>query len=93
MTPLLSIANGPGQALSFEIPEQLVEAVARRAAAIVCESDRGFLDIDGACGLLGGCSRKRIYHLVEREQIPFHRAGGRLLFDRRELRNWVESER
>ena len=70
-----------------------IEAIARRAAEIVEERDRGFLNVDGACSFLGGCSRKRIYHLVERDQVPYHRAGGRLLFDRQELRDWVEGGR
>jgi excisionase family DNA binding protein len=52
--------------------------------------DGGFLDVDGAAEFLGGCSRKTVYHLVQRGRIRAHRVGGRLLFDRRELRADVE---
>jgi excisionase family DNA binding protein len=50
-----------------------------------------FVDVDGAAEFLG-LSRKAVYRLVERHRLPHHRAGGRLLFDRRELRGWVERE-
>ena len=52
--------------------------------------DDGFLDVDGAARYLGGCSKKSIYHLVERGRIRAHRVGGRLLFDPAELRQDVE---
>jgi excisionase family DNA binding protein len=77
-------------AVTVAVPAEAIDALAQRAAAIVSEQDSGFLDVEGAAAYLGGCSRKRIYHLVERGQLPHHRAGGRLLFDRRELRAWVE---
>jgi excisionase family DNA binding protein len=75
--------------LLLQVPAALVEAVAARAAELVTEHDRGFLDVDGAAAFLGGCTRKRIYNLVERGELPHYKAGGRLLFDPRQLRNWV----
>jgi excisionase family DNA binding protein len=76
--------------LALELPPVLVEAVAQRAAEIVAEQNGGFLDVRGAAQFLGGCSTKRIYNLVERGELPHHRAGGRLLFDPQELREWVD---
>lgn len=51
--------------------------------------DEGFLDVRGAAEYLSA-SPKAIYALVERRALPHHRAGGRLLFDRLELRAWVK---
>ena len=61
-----------------------------RAAEIVAEQNAGYLDVKGAAHFLGGCSPKRIYNLVERGAIPHYKPHGRLLFDPRELREWVE---
>jgi len=70
-------------------PAQL-ELVANRVAELLQEGrDDGFLDIDGAANYLGR-SKKSIYHLVERHKLPHHRAGGRLLFDAKQLRVWAE---
>jgi hypothetical protein len=76
--------------LALELPPALVEVVALRAAELVAEQNRGFLDVKGAAAFLGGCSPKRIYNLVERGAIPYYKVHGRLLFDPRELRDWVE---
>jgi Helix-turn-helix domain len=76
--------------VSFELPSTLVEALAARAAEIVAEQSAGFLDVKGAAQFLGGWSPKRIYNLVERGAIPCYKPHGRLLFDPRELREWVE---
>jgi excisionase family DNA binding protein len=55
------------------------------------EHDDGFLDVRAAAAYL--CTTaKAVYTMVERGKLPHHRAGGRLLFDRRELRAWVETE-
>jgi excisionase family DNA binding protein len=54
--------------------------------------DGGFLDSDGAAEYVG-LSRKALYALVERRRIPVHRPAGRLLFDKAELRAWVEAGR
>jgi excisionase family DNA binding protein len=71
------------------LPEQ-IEALAQRVAAVLAEGrDDGFIDVDGAAEYLA-TTRKAIYRQVERRSIPFCRAGGRLLFDRAELRAYVE---
>jgi hypothetical protein len=78
--------------LALELPPTLVDALARRAAEIVAEQNAGFLDVMGAAQFLGGCSLKRIYNLVERSAIPYYKPHGRLLFDPRELRDWVTED-
>jgi excisionase family DNA binding protein len=60
---------------------------------MVAEQNAGYLDVKGAARFLGGCSPKRIYNLVERGGLPHHRPAGRLLFDPRELREWVKGFR
>jgi excisionase family DNA binding protein len=68
------------------VPEQF-EALAGLVADVLEERrDDGYLDVDGAAEFLGGCSRKAVYHLVERGKVHAHRLGGRLLFDPAELR-------
>lgn len=65
------------------------DALIRRVSERLQESrDDGFLDVPGAAQYLS-TTAKAIYALVERHQLPHHRAGGRLLFDRAELRAWV----
>jgi excisionase family DNA binding protein len=70
-------------------PAQL-DALAARVADLLREGrDDGFLDVAGAAEYLS-TTRKSVYHQVERGRLPHHRAGARLLFDRSELRAWVE---
>jgi excisionase family DNA binding protein len=70
-------------------PDQL-ELLARRVADLLEDRrDEGFVDVPGAAAFLS-ISQASIYHLVERERLPHHRVGGRLLFDLRALRAWVE---
>ena len=70
-------------------PEQLELLASRVADVLESRRDDGFVDVDGAAAFLS-VSRAAVYHLVERGQLPYHRAGGRLLFERRALRAWVE---
>ena len=80
-----------GLSLAVELSAEQLGALADRVAARIQEGrDDGFLDADGASRYLGGCSRKRVYGLVERGRIRAHRVGGRLLFDPAELRADVE---
>jgi excisionase family DNA binding protein len=66
------------------------DALVRRVLERLQESrDDGFLDVPGAAQYLS-TTAKAIYALVERQELPHDRAGGRLLFDRAELRAWVE---
>jgi excisionase family DNA binding protein len=75
--------------LTVVLPPEQLELLAAHVAQLAEGRDDGFLDADGAAEYLA-TSRKAIYHAVERGRLPHHRAGGRLLFDRAELRAWVE---
>jgi excisionase family DNA binding protein len=80
--------------LSLTIPPELVDAVAeqvleRLSASQTAASD-GFLDAQGAADFLS-CPKNRIYALVSKRAIPFHKDGSRLLFDREELRAYVRN--
>jgi excisionase family DNA binding protein len=82
-----------GNGFSLNLPPEVVEAIAERAAELVAECQTsaeadGFLDVEGAAAFLA-CSRSRIYTLVSARRIPVHRDGSRLLFDRSELRDFV----
>jgi len=82
----------PNPAVSLAVPPELVEAVAVRAAELVAAQARqpdGFLDVAGAAEYLA-CPKSRIYSLVSARRIPFHKDGSRTLFDRVELRRYVE---
>jgi len=86
-----NIAEPPaGLASVVTLPPDQLELLARRVSEVLMlDRGDGFVDVDGAADYLG-LSRKAIYRLVERHRLPHHRAGGRLLFDHRELRAWVE---
>ena len=71
--------------LTPEQEDALVERVSERLQE---SRDDGFLDVPGAAQYLS-TTAKAIYALVERQQLPHSRAGGRLLFDKSELRAWV----
>ena len=77
-----------GQQLSFEVPEGLQEAIARRAAAIVAARDwpapEPWVGVAEAAAHLA-CKRQRIYDLVHRKE------GGRLLFKLSQLDPWLDS--
>jgi excisionase family DNA binding protein len=80
-------------ALTFDIAEELIERIARRAAELLAGREPppvedGFLDVAGAAEFLA-CPKSRIYSLVSVGRIPHHRDGSRLLFDRGELREYV----
>jgi excisionase family DNA binding protein len=77
-------------ALAVTLPPDQLEALSRRVADLLQDGrDDGFVDVGGAAEYLT-TTPKAIYHLVERRRLPHRRAGGRLLFDRAELRAWVE---
>jgi excisionase family DNA binding protein len=79
-------------AFTVVLPPDQFEALAQRIAALLDGRDDGFLDAAAAAEYLG-LSRKAVYALVERRRLPYHRPAGRLLFDRAELRSWVEGGR
>jgi excisionase family DNA binding protein len=75
--------------LTVELPVDQFDALARRVAELLSESrDDGFLDVAGAAEYLA-LTPKAVRHKVERGQLPHHRVGRRVLFDRAELREWV----
>jgi excisionase family DNA binding protein len=80
--------------LSIDVPPEWVEAVAERVLEILegrgARDREGYLDVPGAAEFLA-CPTSRIYALVSADRIPHHRDGSRLLFDRAELRAWVEA--
>lgn len=83
--------HAEGFALQVVLPPEQFEALAQRVADVLEERrDDGFLNVEGAAEYLATTTPKAIYHLVERRKLPHRRAGGRLLFDRAELRAWVE---
>jgi excisionase family DNA binding protein len=91
ITPAPRLPSAEKTPLLLAIEEASLHAIAERVAALLEERrDDGFLDIDGAAAFLGGSTKKRIYHLVERGRIRAHKVGGRLLFDPTELREDVE---
>jgi excisionase family DNA binding protein len=83
--------TGSSLAVTLTLTSDQLELIARQVARWIDEGrDDGFLDVDGAAAFLGGCSRKAVYHLVERGRTRAHRVGGRLLFDPAELRADLE---
>lgn len=81
--------------LSLELPDEVLEMIAARAAAIIAErtappADDGFLDAEGAAAFLA-CNIGRIYALTHAGRLPHRKDGRRLLFDRAELRAYVEA--
>lgn len=82
----------PNVSGTFTLPPELVEVVAARAAELVADREPepdGFLDVAGAAEYLA-CPKSRIYSLVSARRIPFYKDGSRTLFDRAELRKYVE---
>lgn len=83
-------------AFTIDLPAEVVEQIAKRAAEILGEkpvtgcNGCGYLDVPGAADFLA-CPVSRIYSLVSAKRIPFHKDGSRLLFDRQELREYVEA--
>lgn len=79
--------------LALSVPDELVEAVAERAAEIVLRrlpSSDGYLDVDGAAEFLA-CPKSRIYALTSSNRLPHYKDGSRLLFDRSEIREYVRN--
>ena len=83
--------NGSRLTLSVELSADQLDLICERVTQLIEERrDDGFLDTAGAASYLG-LTKSAVYHLVGRDKLPHHRAGGRLLFDRRQLRAWVEA--
>jgi excisionase family DNA binding protein len=105
-TIVSTVSQGPGvttpgpqvDALSFSVPEELIERVAARVADLVTASldqsgaDSPWLDFDGALAYTG-FTRDKLYKLTAAKAIPFRKkeGGQRLLFHKPELDGWLES--
>ena len=75
--------------LTPEQEEALIERIVERLRE---SQDEGYLNATDAAEFLG-LTPSALYARVGREQIPYRRVGKRVLFDRRELRAWVEADR
>lgn len=82
--------------LRIDLPAELVEEIAQRAAEILAErqpstAENGSPWLAGASAAADylGCPASRIYALVNARRIPFEKDGSRLLFDRRELDEYI----
>ena len=88
-----------GHELTLLLPDQLLEALAERVAALLRESEAAapiespWLDFEAARGYLR-FSRDQLYKLTAARAIPFRkkRDGHGLLFHRDELDRWLERE-
>jgi len=81
--------------LSLELTDELVKELAERVADLLADrhpapADAGYLDVAGAADFLA-CPPSRVYALTSAARIPVHRDGSRLLFDRDELREYVNN--
>jgi excisionase family DNA binding protein len=81
--------------LALHLPDDAVEQIAQRVAAILAERqapehDDGYLDVAGAAQFLS-CPTSRIYALVSAKRIPHYKDGSRTLFDREQLREYVRN--
>lgn len=80
------------RALSLNLPAELFEAIADKAAEIVRRELRPdpYLKVEEAAAYLA-CPPSRIYALVSAGRIPHHRDGSRLLFRHPELDAWIRN--
>jgi excisionase family DNA binding protein len=72
------------------IPQDVIEAIATRAAEIVAVriGSETWIGVEAAAAHLA-CPVSRIYRLVSLRKIPFEKDGNRLLFKRSILDEWV----
>jgi excisionase family DNA binding protein len=85
-------ANGT-RALAVALPEELIEAIAVRAAEIVAnerrQSDNRWLRGADRIARYLDCPRSRVYALVSARRIPIHHDGSALIALRSELDRWL----
>ena len=82
-------------ALALDVPPELLEAIAARAAELVGERQApddgdGWMTVAEAAEYLR-CPKSRVYSLVSARRIPFEKDGSRTLFRRSELDEWVRN--
>jgi excisionase family DNA binding protein len=79
--------------LSLDLPDELVETIAERAADLVAAREAPtaaspWLSVEQAAEYLAAPT-SRLYRLVHMRRIPFEKEGARLLFNRVELDAWI----
>ncbi len=78
--------------IALELPDHVLDAIAERVLWRLANqdttADAGYLDVAGAADFLA-CPVSRIYALTSAGRLPCHRDGSRLIFDRAELRAYV----
>lgn len=78
---------------ALAVPEDVVEAIAQRAASIIAERTPGAENgwIRGAQRIAEyiDCPPSRVYALVSARRIPVHHDGSALIARRSELDRWV----
>jgi excisionase family DNA binding protein len=70
--------------LRFEIPDELVDAIAERVAERLERPSENWLDVDQAAAYIAA-PRSRVYDLVAQERVECRRDGRRVLFRRQWL--------
>jgi excisionase family DNA binding protein len=79
--------------VAVAVPDEVIEAIAARAAEIVAErqrqeDDRWLRGADRIAAYLD-CPRSRVYALVSARRIPVHHDGSALVARRSELDLWL----
>lgn len=81
--------------LTVQMPPEMIEQIAERAAEMVAEQQGGrgaadaWLSVAEAADYLR-CSTGRIYQLVSARRIPYSKDGSRTLFRRSQIDAWIE---
>ena len=87
-----------GSSVSLPVPVELLDALAERVAGLVVAQlaapspSAEWLDVAGAADHLC-CKPRRLHDLVSQGRVPHYREGGRLVFRRSELDEWITSGR
>ena len=85
--------NGGGTPLSLSLPDELVEAIAQRAADILAERQPQaapeLLTVAEAAEYLR-CGRQRVYDLVSQGRVPYLKDGARVLIRRADLLAYLD---
>ena len=81
--------------LAFELPDEVVERIAERAAALVAERQRPaapeLLDVAETSDLLR-CKRQRVYDLLSQGRLPHLKDGARVLIRRADVLAYLETQ-
>ena len=88
-----TLTNGAAP-FALALPDELVEAIAERAAELLADRDAGAGDdgwLRGADRIAAylDCPRSRVYALASARRIPVHHDGSALIARRSELDRWL----